>query len=308
MEENLNMSPRLFIVTNAEQKKQLLPTESITDESTLALKQDIIHYVTEDGIPLKGVLYYPVNFNPLKKYPMVVHIYQIQNGKSNRYLTPGYHNPDALDIRTLLEKGYFVLLPDTLPGTAGAGLAALECVDKALDLVSRNSSIDMRKVGLIGHSFGGYETNFIATHSRRFATYISGAGISDIIRSYYSYNYHFPGPYYWQYETGIFQMQSYAENRSAYLKNNPILYVENVNAPVLLWTGKQDENVPWDQTMEFFMGLRRYNKQAIALFYPNGRHALSTISEEKKDLHRKVLEWWDYFLKGKKNIPWIDNK
>lgn len=308
LEENYNMPPGLFFINNSNQKKQLIPAQSKTDKGSLVLKQDIVHYTTNDGMSLKGVLYYPVNFNSSKKYPMVVHIYRIQNSSSNQYLTPGYHNQDELDIRTLMEKGYFVLLPDNYPGTSGSGLSALECVHKALDAVSSNPSIDMHKVGLIGHSFGGYETNFIATHSNRFATYISGAGISDIIRSYFSYNYHFPGPYFWQYETGIFQMKSYTTNKSMYLKNNPILHVENVNAPILLWTGKQDENVPWDQTMEFFMGLRRHEKQVITLFYPNGRHALGANSDEKKDLHRKVLEWWDYFLKDKKNAQWIDNK
>lgn len=307
LEENYNMPPKLFFIKDESQKKQLIPAESITDKGALALKQDIIHYTTNDGMPLKGLLYYPVNFNPAKKYPLVVHIYQIQNSKSNQYLMPGYHNRDELDIRSLLQKGYFVLLPDTYAGTAGAGLSALHCVNKALDLVAKNPVIDMYKVGLIGHSFGGYETNFIATHSNRFATYISGAGLSDIIRSYFSYNYHFTGPLYWQYETGIFQMNSYTKDKSAYLQNNPILAIENVNVPILLWAGKQDENVPWDQTMEFFMALRRYNKYVVALFYPNGRHALSASSDEKKDLHRKVLEWWDYFLKGKKNVPWIDN-
>ncbi|UKB78594.1 alpha/beta hydrolase family protein [Chryseobacterium sp. MEBOG07] len=307
LEENYTMPPTLSCIKDGEQKKALIPFESKTDRGSLALKQDMIHYTTADGFPLKGLLYYPVNFNPTKKYPMVVHIYQLQNRISNQYLTPGYHNRDELDIRTLLEKGYFVLLPDTAVGASGPGLSALDCVHKALDGVSNNININMNKIGLIGHSFGGYETNFIATHSNRFAAYISGAGIIDIIRSYFSFNYHFPGPYFWQYETGIFHMKSYTIDKSAYLKNNPILDVEKVNAPMLLWTGKQDENVPWDQTMEFFMGLRRHNKQVVTLFYPNGRHALGASSDEKKDLHRKVLEWWDYFLKDKKNVPWINN-
>lgn len=309
LEENYNIPPKLFLITNGRKKKQLIPAESKTDKDVLNIKQDIIHYTTNDGLTLKGLLYYPVNFNPAKKYPMVVHIYQIQNGKSNQYFTPSYTNGNELDIRTLLEKGYFVLLPDTVVEASGPGLSALDCVNKALDAVSNNPCIDVRKVGLIGHSFGGYETNFIATHSNRFATYISGAGISDIIRSYFSYNYHFTGPYFWQYETGQFGMNvSFEKNKELYFGNNPISNLEKVNAPILLWTGKQDENVPWDQTMEFFMGLRRHNKRVVALFYPNGRHALSAGSDEKKDLHRKVLEWWDYFLKNKKDIPWIDNQ
>ncbi len=67
----------------------------------------------------------------------------------------------------------------------------MESIDKALDKLLMNRNINSSKVGLIGHSFGGYLTNFIATHSNRFATYISGSGVSDIISSYFSYNYNF---------------------------------------------------------------------------------------------------------------------
>jgi dipeptidyl aminopeptidase/acylaminoacyl peptidase len=307
LEENYNKAPQLFLRSSAP-KKQLLYGGDTADQTASLLKQDIIHYTSGEGLPLKGVLYYPVHYQPNKKYPMVVHIYQIQSDKSNEYFTPSYNNRDGLDIRTLTERGYFVLLPDTAVGPTGAGLSALHCVNKALDAVHTHPNIDMQKVGLVGHSFGGYETNFIATHSNRFAAYISGAGISDIVRSYFSYNYHFAGPYYWQYEHGIFSMLPFSNSKEIYFNNNPIYNIEGINAPILLWTGMKDQNVPWDQTMEFFIGLKRNQKPTIALFYPNGRHALAFDSKEKKNLHTKVLEWWDYFLKNKKNVPWIDRQ
>lgn len=308
LEENYNMAPKLYSRKD-ENQKQLVYEGNTADQTASSPKQEIVHYTTADGLPLKGVFYYPVHYSTDKKYPMIVHIYQIQSDKSNKYETPSYNNSDGLDIRTLLERGYFVFLPDTAVGSDGAGLSALACVNKALDAVSRNPNIDMQRVGLVGHSFGGYETNFIATHSNRFAAYISGAGISDIIRSYFSYNYHYPGPHYWAYENGQFDMKiSFFENKELYFKNNPIHHVEKVSGPILLWTGKQDQNVPWDQTTEFYIGLKRNKKPVIALFYPNGRHALGFDSPEKKDLYKRTLEWWDYFLKDKKGIQWIDKQ
>lgn len=308
LEESYSKSPELYLIKNSG-KKQLLLSGGTVDLEASLLKQEIIHYTTAEGLPLKGVLYYPAQYNPNKKYPMVVHIYQIQSDKSSEYLTPGYNNADGFDIRTLTQRGYFVLLPDTTVGPLGAGVSALDCVNKALDVVSANPSINMNKVGLIGHSFGGYETNFIATESKRFATYISGAGVSDIIRDYFSYHYHYTGPNYWQYETGQFDMKtSFLENKNLYFKNNPIYNVEKVNVPILLWTGRQDQNVPWDQTMEFYIGLKRNQKPVIALFYVEGGHALGFNSPEKKNLHLQVLEWWDYFLKDQKNVPWIDKQ
>jgi dipeptidyl aminopeptidase/acylaminoacyl peptidase len=306
LEENFNKPPQLY--TRSEGKKKLLLDGSNADPEARLLKQEIIHYTTAEGLPLKGILYYPLHYEPNKKYPIVVYIYQILSEKSNEYLTPSYNNRDGLDIRAMTKRGYFVLLPDTAVGPAGPGLSALDCVHKALDAAGQNPNIDMQKVGLVGHSFGGYETNFIATHSRRFAAYISGAGISDITRSYFSYNYHFPGPYYWQFETGILSMPAFADGKEIYVKNNPIHYVEKVNAPILLWTGREDENVPWDQTTEFFIGLKSSGKPVIALFYPKGRHAFAYNSQEKKDLYTKVMEWWDYFFKDKKNVPWINEQ
>lgn len=306
LEEHYNQPPHLYIIRGSQ--KRLLFDGGNADPLAPSLKQEIIHYTTADGRPLKGILYYPLQYKPHQKYPMVVHIYQIQSDKSNDYLIPSYNGRDGLDVRNLTASGYFVLLPDTAVGPLGAGLSALDCVNKALDAVSSNPNINMEKVGLVGHSFGGYETNFIATHSNRFAAYISGAGISDIVRSYFSYNYLYPGPYYWQFETGILRMPPFLNTKEVYYKNNPIFYVEKISAPILLWTGTKDQNVPWDQTTEFFIGLKRNEKPVIALFYPNGRHALAFNSQEKKDLYVKVMEWWNYFLKDKKNIPWIDKQ
>jgi dipeptidyl aminopeptidase/acylaminoacyl peptidase len=81
-----------------------------------------------------------------------------------------------------------------------------------------------------------------------------------------------------------------------------------VNAPILLWAGKKDENIKWDQVMEFYIGLKRNNKDVIALFYPNQGHNPSFNSEDRKDLYYRTLEWWDYFLKDKTNIDWINKQ
>ncbi len=304
LEENFNMPPKLYFNNGAKLSRTIFE-DKIETERNKNLKQDIITFETSNNKHLKAVLYYPNHYNPAKKYPMVVHIYGIQSDEANSYQTPGYDNPEGLDIRMLVEKGYFVLLPDIDNVQPGVGFSALECVHKALDKLNDYPSIDKTKIGLIGHSFGGYETDFIATQSDRFATFISGAGDSDIINSYFSYNYHFPGPHYWQFENGQYKMPEFSLNKDLYYQNNPINYVENVRKPILLWTGQMDENVPWNRTMEFYIGLKRNYKTAVAIFYKNGRHAFLSGSEEKKNINQRIFEWWDYFLKDKKDIPWI---
>ncbi|WP_298646021.1 prolyl oligopeptidase family serine peptidase [uncultured Proteiniphilum sp.] len=308
-EEQYSIPPRLVHKEPGKEKSVVFRSNK-TDTAILSLKREIVSYANSENIPLKGILYYPLDYNPTGKYPMVVHIYQVQSNRLNYYpaSTYGSTNFTGFDLRLLLEKGYFVYFPDIVYGSEGTGLSALDCVHRGLDALEDNRHIDKSRIGLIGHSHGGYQTNFIATHSDRFATYVSGAGNSDIVRSYFSYNYNFLIPFYFQFETGQYEMKkSFSEDKQLYLKNNPIHYVDQVNAPVLLWTGMKDQNIYWEQTMEFYIGLKRNRKKVISLFYPNEGHTIMD-SRASKDLYVRILDWFDYFLKGNKNVEWINNE
>src|SRR5690606_5483422 len=121
-------------------------------------------------------------------------------------------------------KGYFVYLPDNRIGEKGPGISSLISIENSLKAINLEA-INRDKIALIGHSFGGYVTNFIATHSDLFATYISGAGKSDLIHSYYSFNYSFLFPEYQRMESPIYNMiQPFSENKSLYVNNNPIYF------------------------------------------------------------------------------------
>lgn len=309
LEEDYNMPTRLVFHHIQKKGNVVILNGNIKDKTAVSMHQQTITYQNQEGKELKGTLYYPVNFDPERKYPMIVHIYHFQSKSANHYIVPQYSlKEDGFDIRVLLERGYFVYLPDIIFSSVGVGISALDCVDNALDAINGIRNIDHKKIGLIGHSLGGYETNFIATHSNRFATYISGAGSSDIVRAYFSFSYQFLSPLYWRYENDIYEMEPFANNKRLYFKNSPIYEVENVNAPMLLWAGQKDGNVPADETMEFYIGLKRNNKNVIALFYPNQSHSMRSGSEEAKDLYMRTLQWWDYFLMNKRNVPWIDKQ
>ncbi len=305
LEENFNLPTRLVTVEKAVHKKTI--GNARIDVSALSLKRDIVIFTNSKKVKLKGLLYYPRYYQPGEKYPMIVSIYQVQSNEANRYQYTS--STVGFDFDGLLERGYFVYLPDVVFDRRGAGISALDCVNAALDAVSSHPDIDPQKIGLTGHSMGGYETNFIATQSNRFAAYLSGSAHSDIIRTYFSFSDQNYLPMTWQFENGQYSFrQSFAENKEMYFNNNPIHYVDGVNAPILLWTGKNDKNVVWDHTMEFYIGLKRFNKSVVALFYPKGGHTLEKLSDESRDLRQKTMEWWDYFLKGKKEVEWIDRQ
>lgn len=305
LQENFDLPTQLFSIEKA--NLQNIISMGRNDISASGLKRDMISYTNSQRIQLKGVLYYPKHYDSNKKYPMIVSIYQVQSNDASRYQYKS--STIGFDFNGLLDSGYFIYQPDVVFDQRGAGISALDCVNAALDALSNHPNIDQHKIGLTGHSMGGFETNFIATQSKRFAAYLSGSAHSDIIRTYFSFSYQNYLPTTWQFENGQYAFQqSFSENKEMYFKNNPIHYVDGVNAPILLWTGKNDKNVVWDHTMEFYIGLKRFNKNVVALFYPEGGHTLERLSDESKDLQQRTMEWWDYFLKDHRKVDWINKQ
>ncbi|WP_165852295.1 alpha/beta hydrolase family protein [Chryseobacterium pennae] len=312
IEENYNTPPVLYRYEtqfkNKENRKTQIFRSGKEDKIIKNQKQEILSYTNTAGTPLKGTLYYPIGFNPNQKYPMVVRIYQQQAESCGIYPIPDY-DEDGFNVRLLLEHGYFVFLPDIIYDARGTGISALDCVNSGLDQLQSHPNIDQKRIGLTGHSMGGYETNFTATRSNRFAAYISGASVNNIVRFYFSYSTHFNIANYARFENGQFEMSvPFSENKEKYFKNNPIDDVEKVSAPMLLWAGLKDENVTPDQTMAFYTGLLRNRKPVIALLYPDKEHDLGRGSKESEDLNLKTLEWWGYFLKDEKNVSWINKE
>lgn len=302
VEENYNLPPQWIFKEIGEKKKVLYQS----NKNHKKIKQEMIAYTNNEGTLLKGALYYPLHYDAKKKYPMIVHIYQKQHHRANRYPFASYYNSEGFNIRLLLENGYFVYLPDIkIQGKEGPGMGALHCVNNALDALNAKTAIDQQKIGLIGHSFGGYETNFIATHSDRFAAYVVGAGIGNLTQMYFSFNYGFNFPDYYRVETLQFDFHTaFANKKTLFFKNNPVYYTENINAPVLLWAGMDDINVPRNQTMAMYIALRRYHKPVVALFYKNEAHSLEN-KKAQADLTKRIMDWFDYFLKDIQNSKWI---
>lgn len=305
VEENTTISPR-FMKIELGKDPRILFQSNIHDEGSKQMLRETIQYSNSLGESLQGILYYPINYTKGMKYPMVVHVYAKQHHKANQYLLPTYYEGDGFNIRLLLEKGYFVYLPDiATPGRMGPGSTALDCVDQALDAIAGNVLIDMNNIGLIGHSFGGYEADYIATQSKRFKAYVSGSGHSDIIWAYHAFNYNFLFPDYIRIMNNQYQMnKAFTESKEKYVKNNPLYFVDAVSSPVLLWTGLNDQNVTSDHTMAFYNGLSKNKKDVVALFYKDEGHSIQN-SKAQLDLTSKVLDWFDFHLKDKNEIEWI---
>lgn len=303
-EENFNMPPRTKVFKN-KISETLIEPDLATDLYDWR-KQKIIDFSDKYGRELKGFLFYPKDYDSTRKYPMITHIYQKQFDKANRFEMPDLVNYMGFSYPIYLEQGYFVFYPDTYVSKEGPGISAVDCVTRGVNQVLNElPSIDRSKLGLVGTSFGGYETTFIISQTSLFSAAIAGAARTDMVSATYSYSYNFGKPNYFKSETGQYEMGgSFWDNQEKYLKNSPILFADKVKTPLLMWTGLEDMNVHWEQTRHFYIALKRYNKAQIALFYKNEGHSL-IHKRQAQDLTNRSLDWFDYYLKDKKNIAWI---
>lgn len=260
-------------------------------------KSELIDFQGHKGNMLKGVLIYPANYNKNNSYPMVVSIYEKQSNELNEYIPPNYKNFTGFNITNFSQEGYFVLLPDIEYELNQVGESALYCVNAAIEMALNIASIDENKVGLIGHSFGGFEVSYIVSQTNRFKAAISSGGVNDLL-SYYL-------------DIDSFQLSNMERFEIAHFRNkipfidlkfhkeSPIMNVSNIKTPLMIWVGLEDISVDPKHSIKLFAALWRLGKESIFIRYPDEGHVI--IKEENQyDISKKTIEWFNYHLK---NLP-----
>lgn len=303
-EEDATQSPILLTKTGNE-LPQVLVTSNEFQQDFHWTKAELINYTNRKGEHLKGILYYPAGYVSGKLYPMVVNIYEKQSQFIHHYTNPTIYNGDGFNIANLTSKGYFVLLPDITYVIGEIGASAIDCVEAAVIKALENPAIDAKNVGLIGHSFGGTQTDFIITQSRLFKCAVAGAATTDFISSYLSVTPNYRIPNFFKIEGGQARMMvSPFENFDIYIKNSPVFHAAKVTTPLLSWTGLKDVQVDYTQSFEFYLALRKLKKEHTMLVYPDVNHDMSGKSEGA-DLTTKIEEWFNYHLKDGVVPKWL---
>lgn len=264
----------------------------------------MITYHDSIGTTLNGILYYPANYNPTKNYPMVVHLYEKQSGSISDYINPSLYNPTGFNISNLLAQGYFVLLPDIHYRQGAPGQSALDCTKAAVQKAMETAPIDPARLGLIGHSWGGYETVYVITRTSLFKTAVAGAAITDLTANYFTVAWNNYIPNYYQSESDQVRLGvGFYNDPDRYLKNAPLYNAAGITTPLLSWAGEQDKQVATYQTIALHMALRRLGKKNIMLLYPGERHVLLEKTHQQ-DLTRRIEAWLGYYLKGEPEPGW----
>ena len=265
----------------------------------------LIKYVSDKGDTLQGALYLPANYEPGKKYPLLVTIYEKRSQLLNAYVTPSETSTPNRSIYT--SRGYAVLDPDIVYRVNDPGMSAVWCVLPAVRAAIATGIVDSSHIGLWGHSWGGYQTAFLVTQTNMFHAAVAGAPLTDMVSMYSSIYWNTGGT-----NQGIFESSqgrfkgNFIQNYDAYIRNSPAFHADKVTTPLIILHNDKDGAVDFNQGITYFNTLRQLGKDVILLEYVGENHGLQRPVNQK-DYAVRMREWFDYQLKGAPPADWIVN-
>ena len=265
-----------------------------------------LHYWTDfDGDSLCGLLCLPENFDPQKKYPVLIYFYEKYSQRLHRYWSPRPSH-STINFPFFTSNDYIVFIPDISYKYDGLpGKSAYNAVVSGAKSIAQFPFVDKTKMALQGQSWGGYQVAYLITQTNMFACAMAGAPVSNMTSAY--------GGVRW--ESGMSRMFQYEhtqsriggtlwERRDKYIENSPIFFADRVETPLLIMHNDNDGAVPWYQGIEYFMALRRLHKPVWMLVYNGESHNLRKWPS-RVDLSIRMFSFFNYYLKGAKEPEWM---
>jgi dipeptidyl aminopeptidase/acylaminoacyl peptidase len=266
---------------------------------------EMVSFNNLDGTQLRATLYKPDNFDPKKKYPLLVYIYERLAQNVYSFIEPRPYN--TINPSVYASNGYLVLEPDIAYKVGYPGQSALDCVLPAVQEVVNKGFVNERAIGIQGHSWGGYQIAYMITRTNRFRAAAAGAPVADMISAYDGIRWG-PGiPRQFQYERTQSRIGgSVWQYPLRYIENSPIFAADRVNTPLLMIHNDADDAVPWYQGIEYFLALRRLNKEVYMFTYNGEPHNLRRRADQK-DYALRLQQFFNYYLKEAPEPDWMKN-
>ncbi len=267
-------------------------------------RAELIDYRNADGKMLRAMLIKPEDFDPAKKYPMMVYIYEQLTQGLHRYVAPSPGT--SINLTRYVSNGYIVLQPDIVYDIGYPGESALKCVIPAVQKVLDMGFVDPARVGIQGHSWGGYQISYLITRTNIFRAVEAGAPVVNMISAYGGIRWGTGMSRAFQYEKTQSRIGGSPWNRPLqFFENSPIFWIEKINTPYLVLHNDEDDAVPWYQGIEFITALRQLGKEAYMFNYNGERHGLRQ-RENQKHWTVHMDEFFDHHLKGAPKPEWME--
>lgn len=253
---------------------------------------------TNDKFNIQGWLVGPLKVDAGRKYPMVVMVHGGPAAAASPHFVAAGEQANPL-MRELTGRGYFVFMPNPR-GSYGQGVAFGSAnrrdfgggdwrdILAGVDAAAKAAPIDVARLGLMGHSYGGFMTMWGVTHSQRFKAAVAGAGIANWI-SYYGQN----GIDQWM--IPFFGASAY-DDPAIYRAASPIESIKAARTPTLMYVGERDVETPAVQSLEFWHGLRAMGTPTSLVIYDGEGHAIRK-PENQRDQRARTVAWFERYLK-----------
>ncbi len=260
---------------------------------------ELIEWTLEDGRTVKGILVLPPEASEENPAPMIVSVYP------GSFRSPYAFNMFAFGENVggahpgmFVSRGYALFLPNFPVQKIEPYKQFSDVILPGIDAAIATKKVDAERLGVIGHSFGGYTVNVLITQTTRFKAAVASAAMGNLISGYLNSN---SGLGTGWYETGQAGMGgSLWEFPQRYIDGSPVFHLDKVETPLLLIHGDQDF-IPFEQAQEMFIGLANLEKEVVLLKYKEADHWPGFWSNEKlADYWERVLNWFDEYLKSEK--------
>lgn len=302
--ENFETSPNLYVtVNNWRSERQLSDINPQMKEYNWGTAE-MVNWTTFDKKETQGIVYKPENFDPNKKYPVLIYFYEQHTDNLYKYFPPA-PSRSIINIPFFVSRGYIVFTPDIQYTDGHPGESAYNSVVSGAKYLAQNRWVDKNNMAIQGQSWGGYQVAYLVTRTNMFKAAGAGAPVSNMFSAY--------GGIRWQ--TGKSRQYQYEQSQSRigatmwetpelYKENSPIFNVDKVETPLLIMHNDNDGAVPWYQGIELFMALRRLGKPAWLLQYNGEAHNLLE-RRNTKDLAIRLQQFFDHYLKGDPMPQWM---
>jgi dienelactone hydrolase len=262
----------------------------------------LVNYTSAKGVKLQGALFLPANYEENKRYPTIVYIYEKLSQGLHRYWVP---TASGFNKSVYTSNGYAVFMPDITYQVNDPGRSAVWSVLPALEAAIATGVVDRERVGLHGHSWGGYQTAFLITQTDAFRAAAAGAPLTNLVSMYSSiyWNTGWANQPIFESSQGRFT-SGYWDDLDAYTRNSPVYFAKNVKTPLLLLHNDKDGAVDWNQGIEYFNTLRRLRKPVVMLQYKGENHGLAKPANQK-DYTVRMREFFDHYLRDKPAPNWL---
>ncbi|MGN8226212.1 alpha/beta hydrolase family protein [Gracilimonas sp. BCB1] len=266
-------------------------------------KAELIDWLSLDGKFIQGVVIKPNNYDPDKRYPIMTYYYRFFSDRLHDFNEPKTNHRPV--FAQYVSDGYVVFLPDIRFEIGRPGFAATKSLVPGIQKLIEMGIADEDKLGLHGHSWSGYQTAFMVTQTDIFDAAVSGAPVSNMTSAYSGIRWGSGLARQFQYERTQSRIgQSLIEAPEKYIENSPVFFADKITTPMLIMHGDADGAVPWYQSIEMYLAMRRYNKDVVFLQYHDEPHHPQKFSN-KLDYAIRMKEYFDYYLKGVGEPEWI---